>query len=341
MQKLMKMPGVITVELDQCAYGLSATDEDGTAPVKRPARIVTTLTAAELLLTRKCTNTNKGNNGKNKQCERHRHATNQHDKAEKTEKFTEELCDSMLDCLILTNELLTEYIQQSSVNSIFEMHEEFQTSQDDIWDWTKDYKGHRDANTGETLDAEQVREGRRKELQRVQEQNTYEVVTREQAFEYHDPTFIGTKWVELMKPTGEVRCRFVGQEFADQQRDDLFASTPALWIARLLATFVAKHNGPETPTSDTELYTMLALDVSGAFLYAKTSRNLFIELPKEDKRSQNKNLVGRLLKALYGTRDAPQAWQKELTETLISLGFTQCHDYTHQYSTITRETYGL
>ena len=67
MQKLMKMPGVITVELDQCAYGLSTTDEDGTAPVKRPTRIVTTLTAAELLLTRKCTNTNKGNNWKNKQ----------------------------------------------------------------------------------------------------------------------------------------------------------------------------------------------------------------------------------------------------------------------------------
>ena len=89
MQKLMKTPGVITVELDQCAYGLSTTDEDGTAPVKRPTRIVTTLTAAELLLTRKCTNTNKGNNGKNKQCERHRHATSQHDKAEKTEKFTE------------------------------------------------------------------------------------------------------------------------------------------------------------------------------------------------------------------------------------------------------------
>ena len=111
-----------------------------------------------------------------------------------------------------------------------------------------------------------------------------------------------------------MRCRFVGQEFADQQRDDLFASTPALWIATPLATFVAKRNGPDAPTSTAELYTMLALDVSGAFLYAKTSRNLFIELPKEDKRSQNRNLVGRLLKALYGTRDAPQARQKELTE---------------------------
>ena len=133
----MKMPGVITVELDQCAYGLSATDEDGTAPVKKPTRVVTTLTAAELLLARKCTNDSKGSNGKNRQWERHRHATTQHDRAEKAEKFTEELCDSMLDCLLLTNELLTKYVQQSSVNSIFEMHEEFQTSHEDIWDWTK------------------------------------------------------------------------------------------------------------------------------------------------------------------------------------------------------------
>ena len=134
----------------------------------------------------------------------------------------------MLGCLIMTNEVLSQYVQQSSVNSIFVMHEEFKTNHEDIWDWTKDYRGHRDANAEETLDAEQVREGRRKELQRVQEQNTYEVVTREQAAEYHTPTFIGTVWVELREPTGELRCRFVGQEFADQQRDDLFAPTPAL-----------------------------------------------------------------------------------------------------------------
>lgn len=36
---------------------------------------------------------------------------------------------------------------------------------------------------------------------------------------------------------------------------------------------------------------------------------------------RKKGFVGRLVKALYGTRSAPQAWQHLVRETLIDLGF--------------------
>ena len=65
----------------------------------------------------------------------------------------------------------------------------------------------------------------------------------------------------------------------------------------------------------------MALDVSCAFLYAKVAREIYIELPSEDPLAGDGNFVGRLRKALYGTRDAPQLWQRELETTLNGLGF--------------------
>ena len=38
--------------------------------------------------------------------------------------------------------------------------------------------------------------------------------------------------------------------------------------------------------------------------------------PDEDKEGVLQLMVGRLRKALYGTRDAPMAWQEELSSSL-------------------------
>ena len=65
----------------------------------------------------------------------------------------------------------------------------------------------------------------------------------------------------------------------------------------------------------------MALDVSCAFLYADVAREIYIELPSEDPLAGDGNFVGRLRKALYGTRDPPQLWQRELETTLNGLGF--------------------
>ena len=67
----------------------------------------------------------------------------------------------------------------------------------------------------------------------------------------------------------------------------------------------------------------MAQDVSCAFLYAKVHREIHIELPAEDPLAVEGKYVGRLKKALYGTRDAPQLWQKELGST----HFSHCTDH--------------
>ena len=136
---------------------------------------------------------------------------------------------------------------------------------------------------------------------------------RTTAMKSKDAKFIRTQWVDTQKGE-EVRCRFVGQEFAaGDPRTDLFASTPPLFLARTVVSMAAWERA--------RLWSLMALEVSGAFLYAKVHREIYIKLPSEDPLAAEGKYVGRSKKALYGTRDAPQLWQEELGSTLKDLGF--------------------
>ena len=60
-----------------------------------------------------------------------------------------------------------------------------------------------------------------------------------------------------------------------------------------------------------------------ALLYGDCERPLFMELSQEDPRSLNPNLVARLVKSLYGTRDAPQLWARHVGKSLRGLGVAE------------------
>lgn len=50
------------------------------------------------------------------------------------------------------------------------------------------------------------------------------------------------------------------------------------------------------------------LDAKCACLNGHTRRRIQIELPAQDPRTKSKQKMGRLVKAMYGTRDAPRIW---------------------------------
>ena len=51
----------------------------------------------------------------------------------------------------------------------------------------------------------------------------------------------------------------------------------------------------------------MVIDVKCAFLYGKAKRNVYIWLPDEDAKGRE-GYMGKLDKAMYGTRDAAQNW---------------------------------
>merc|ERR1711994_619524 len=67
----------------------------------------------------------------------------------------------------------------------------------------------------------------------------------------------------------------------------------------------------------------MLLDVKKAFLYGAIKRRVYIELPTEDAGKGNGEMVGRLNKAMYGLRDAPQVWQEEVRRILSGMGFCE------------------
>ena len=158
-------------------------------------------------------------------------------------------------------------------------------------------------------------------MARFKEMEVYTYVTQEEAMNDPSGVVIDVRWVIVNKGIREepnIRCRLVGREFADKgNRDDLFAGTPPLVTIRLLLSLLAKR------AFDEEDIGGMVIDVQGAFLYGKTKRNVYIWLPSEDPNSKL-GLMGKLDKAMYGTRDAPQVWQEEVRGTMKSLGFKEC-----------------
>ena len=70
------------------------------------------------------------------------------------------------------------------------------------------------------------------------------------------------------------------------------------------------------------------LDVKSAFLNGELLEKVYVTQPVGfDKKNEEHN-VYRLLKALYGLRQAPRAWYSWLNKYLRILGFAKC-PYNH------------
>ena len=100
---------------------------------------------------------------------------------------------------------------------------------------------------------------------------------------------------------------------------DLFAGTPPLEAKKMLMMMATTH-GIGTGVKDHLKIDFI--DVSRAYFHARARREVFIKLPPED---HEDGMCGKLVKAMYGTRDAAQNWEMEYTGFMIEDGgFTQC-----------------
>jgi len=65
----------------------------------------------------------------------------------------------------------------------------------------------------------------------------------------------------------------------------------------------------------------MTVDIKRAYFYAKSIRDTYIELPKEDYEPGDENKCGILKLSLYGTRDAAMNWEAEINGTMKDLGY--------------------
>jgi len=166
---------------------------------------------------------------------------------------------------------------------------------------------------GTVLDAKKVRVARMSEMKTFEEMKVYTYARREEA--RSRGKIVGVRWVDTKK--GErMKSRLVAQEFAHGDRDDIFAATPPLMASR----FVISNAASRGRRGDTTRR-LCVMDVKRAFLYGDIEEEIYIELPDEDP-MKAKGYVGKLVKAMYGTRSAPLIWQKVVRRKMKEMGFS-------------------
>lgn len=132
---------------------------------------------------------------------------------------------------------------------------------------------------------------------------------------------VGLKWVFKLKrdENGEVvkhKARLVAKGYVQKQGidfDEVFAPVTQLETVRLLLALAAKHG-----------WEVHHLDVKSAFSSGELQETVFVSHPEGFIKEGKEHLVYRLIKALYGLRQAPRAWYARLNKYLLSLGFSKC-----------------
>ena len=158
-----------------------------------------------------------------------------------------------------------------------------------------------DANTGEVLRKDLVTIARAEEMETFKKFGVYTKRPLKECWDETGKGPIKVKWVDINKgdtEREEYRSRLVAMEIALNKREDLFAATPSPEAKKMLfSLFVSK-----------EKMCLDFIDVSRAYLHAKSSRKMYVELPPED---AQEGMCGILDKSMYGTRDAAQNWEYE------------------------------
>ena len=145
---------------------------------------------------------------------------------------------------------------------------------------------------------------------------------------------IGLKWVFKLKRNEKEevvkhKTRLVVKGYVQIQGvdfEEVFAPVARLESVHFLLAIVAHYS-----------WEVHHMDVKSAFFNGELKKIVYVRQPPGFLDNDNPNKVLRLHKALYGLRQAPQAWNAKLDSTLLSLKFKRCASehgmYTHCHGT--------
>ena len=131
---------------------------------------------------------------------------------------------------------------------------------------------------------------------------------------------IGYKWIYKIKykPNGEIdryKARLVAKGFNQRESIDYnetFSPVVKMAIVRILIALAVKNKWP-----------LFQLDVNNDFLYGELDEDIYMTIPKGFANKDNKNMVCKLTKSLYGLKHAPRKWNEKLVSALKEHGFVQ------------------
>lgn len=151
----------------------------------------------------------------------------------------------------------------------------------------------------------------KEELNKLKQLETYEVIPKTDVpkdIQILDTVYVFTQ--KGVEPKARLCVRGdLEEEF--QPLKETFSTVARTENFRLLLTLIAFHS-----------WSFYIVDVKSAFINASLSSPSFIKIPLGATENRNSH-VWKLKKALYGLRRSPAEWNRELSGTMLSLGFTK------------------
>ena len=179
--------------------------------------------------------------------------------------------------------------------------------------------GYKDEYTTEMLPKEETKDAMYDELFYFCNK-VFRGVSYDEAMKGPEGKVVGCPWVNSNKGDAEspdVRCRSVAQEInRGYVCDDFYAATPPLEENKLLLSDWAtkKHiRGQKLKLHFT--------DIRKAYFNGVPTRSLYVRLPPE--LGLPKGTLGKLVRCMYGTRDAGAIWEQFYVDCLVGMGFVQ------------------
>ena len=131
-------------------------------------------------------------------------------------------------------------------------------------------------------------------------------------------TGIGCPWVFKIKEDGRYKARLVAKEYAHEAGVDYhetFAPVAKFTILPMLLALSAEND-----------WEIEGMDVKRAFLHSELAESIYMEMPEglKPETGEMGNLPGqvcRLIKTIYGLKQAPCAWYGKINEFFSEHGF--------------------
>ena len=142
-----------------------------------------------------------------------------------------------------------------------------------------------DDQTGEELEWDGVTQARGEEMREVHKHGIYTKVPTKECWDKTGKAPIKTRWLDINKGDKmhpEYRSRLVAKDFKRDKRLDLFAAMPPLEALKLLISlWMTEGVGWENKKG--WKIKMDFIDIRRAYFHAEAQRDMYVELPNEDK----------------------------------------------------------